>query len=55
MIKIVTTEASVFIPIGQIRTMVYNRNKKTVKVLHIDDSETQYGKVLMVYLNNEEI
>lgn len=55
MIKIVTTEASVFIPIAQIKTMFYNRNKKTVKVLYNDDMETQCEKVLMVYLNNEEI
>ena len=55
MIKIVTTEVSAYFPIGQIKTMVYNRNKKKVKIIHIDDSEAECENVLMVYYNNEEI
>jgi len=55
MIKVVTTEASVFIPIAQIKTMVYNRKRKIVNIFHVDGAKTNCENVIMVYFNSEEI
>ena len=55
MVKIVTTQASIYIPIAQIKRMFYERKQQKVKVIGVDEKETEYQSVVMVFLNGAEI
>lgn len=55
MIKVVTEDISVYFPIAQIKTMFYDRKKRIVKIIHVDNCESECGNVLIVSYNGEEI
>lgn len=55
MIKVVTKDMSVYFPIAQIKTMFYDREKRIVKIIHVDNTESECGNVLIVFYNGEEL
>ena len=55
MVRIETREHTIYVPIEQIKAMYYDKNERTVLIIHTDNSQLDTRDVIEVSLNNEKL